>query len=102
MATAGHLTPARPCVCVRVCVCARGAAGVVPVEESERLAQLHDQRAVEEVVGRAADLDESEGSCLEHVPALGAMGLMGLNLPIEYGGPGATPAAWPCWAASGS
>ena len=41
---------------------------------------------------RAAALDESEASCLEHVPALGAMGLMGLNLPVELGGPGATPA----------
>jgi alkylation response protein AidB-like acyl-CoA dehydrogenase len=42
---------------------------------------------------RAAALDATEGSCLEHVPALGAMGLLGLNLPIAYGGPGASPAA---------
>ena len=41
---------------------------------------------------RAAALDESEGSCLEHVPALGAMGLMGLNLPASLGGPGVSPA----------
>jgi len=41
---------------------------------------------------RAAALDDSEGSCLEHVPALGAMGLMGLNLPVTFGGPGVSPA----------
>jgi alkylation response protein AidB-like acyl-CoA dehydrogenase len=41
---------------------------------------------------RAAMLDETEGSCLEHVPALGAMGLLGLNLPVDLGGPGASPA----------
>jgi len=41
---------------------------------------------------RAAALDETEGSCLEHVPALGAMGLMGLNLPASLGGPGVSAA----------
>lgn len=41
---------------------------------------------------RAADLDEREGSCLEHRPALGALGLLGLNLPAEWGGPGASAA----------
>jgi alkylation response protein AidB-like acyl-CoA dehydrogenase len=41
---------------------------------------------------RAAVLDETEAPCLEHVPALGAMGLMGLNLPVAVGGPGASPA----------
>lgn len=42
----------------------------------------------EVLVPRAAEIDEASLFATCHRPALGEMGLMGLNLPAEYGGPG--------------
>lgn len=40
---------------------------------------------------RAAEIDEKSLFATLHRPALGDMGLMGLNLPAEHGGPGVDP-----------
>ncbi len=48
--------------------------------------------AQKELAPSAAALDETAQSASCHIPKLGQMGLMGLNLPEAYGGTGASPA----------
>ncbi len=56
-----------------------------------RLGTTEDDWAIAEVMARfaadqlapvAAELDETESSCTRHVPALGELGVMGMNLPV--------------------
>ncbi|MEX0697155.1 MAG: acyl-CoA dehydrogenase family protein [Dongiaceae bacterium] len=42
---------------------------------------------------RAHELDETEAFATLHLPALRAVGAMGLNLPEQWGGPGVSPVA---------
>jgi alkylation response protein AidB-like acyl-CoA dehydrogenase len=65
-----------------------------------RLGVTDDDRALAEAVARfagevlaprAAELDASEASCTCHVPQLAELGLMGMNLPERWGGPGMSP-----------
>ena len=61
-----------------------------------------DDQAVADAVARfsedaiapcARELDESELSATRHVPGLASLGVMGMNLPAEYGGAGVSPTA---------
>lgn len=47
--------------------------------------------AVTELLPLAAQVDADEISTVRYVPALGDMGIMGMNLPEEWGGTGVTP-----------
>ena len=40
---------------------------------------------------RAAEIDEKSLFATLHLPALAEMGVMGMNLPAEFGGPGIDP-----------
>lgn len=46
-----------------------------------------------QLASRAQELDELESSAACHLQALGALGVMGLNLPSRWGGPGVSPTA---------
>lgn len=68
----------------------------------QRVGTTADDWAIAEVVARyasdvlaprAAELDATEASCTCHVPGLAELGVMGMNLPPEVGGPGVTPAS---------
>lgn len=51
-------------------------------------------RFAAEVLGpKAAELDETAASCTCHLPRLAQLGLMGMNLPERWGGPGVSPVA---------
>ncbi|MBN8478230.1 MAG: acyl-CoA dehydrogenase family protein, partial [Burkholderiales bacterium] len=69
---------------------------------TERPGTTADDRALAESVARfaagvlapaAAELDESGASCTCHLPRLAELGLMGMNLPERWGGPGVSPVA---------
>ncbi len=62
-------------------------------DEDRALADAVARFAAEVLAPRAAELDASEASCTCHVPALAGLGLMGLNIPERFGGPGVSPAA---------
>lgn len=68
----------------------------------QRLGTTEDDWAIAEVVARysadvlapkAAELDETEASCTIHVPGLAEMGVMGMNIPERFGGPGVSHTA---------
>lgn len=62
-------------------------------EEERLLVSAVERFSCEVLAPRAGELDESEASATLHLPALGGMGVMGLNLPEEWGGPGVSPFA---------
>ena len=62
-------------------------------EEDQALADAVAKFAQAEIAPRAQELDEQEASVTCHVPQLAELGVMGLNLPEELGGPGVTPTA---------
>ena len=65
--------------------------GVDP--EDRALADAVARYAAEALAPRAQALDE-EGLCATcHVPGLAELGVMGMNIPEQYGGPGVTPTA---------
>src|SRR5574343_382806 len=47
----------------------------------------------DELAPHAHEVDESALSTVRYVPALAVLGVMGMNLPERWGGPGATPTA---------
>jgi alkylation response protein AidB-like acyl-CoA dehydrogenase len=56
--------------------------------DDSALAQAIATFAAAELAPRAAQLDEEEASVTRHLPQLGALGVMGMNLPERWGGPG--------------
>jgi alkylation response protein AidB-like acyl-CoA dehydrogenase len=67
----------------------------------DRLGTTDDDRALADAVARfaadvlaprAAELDEHERSATCHVSALAELGVMGMNIPERFGGPGVSPA----------
>lgn len=68
----------------------------------QRLGTTADDQAIADAVARFADdalaplaqrMDEEALSATCHVPGLAALGVMGMNLPEDLGGPGVTPTA---------
>lgn len=68
----------------------------------QRLGTTDDDYTIAEVVARfaaevlapmAAELDETEASCTVHVRGLAELGVMGMNIPEAFGGPGVSYAA---------
>lgn len=57
-------------------------------EDDRALADTVARFAAEVLAPRAAELDASEASCTCHLPQLAALGLMGMNVPERFGGPG--------------
>jgi alkylation response protein AidB-like acyl-CoA dehydrogenase len=62
-------------------------------EEDQALADAVARFATAELAPRAHELDAEERSATCHVPKLADLGLMGMNLPERWGGPGVSPAA---------
>ncbi len=62
-------------------------------EEDRTLADAVARFAAEVLAPRAAELDETEASCTCHLPQLSELGLMGMNIPERWGGPGVSHAA---------
>jgi alkylation response protein AidB-like acyl-CoA dehydrogenase len=62
-------------------------------EEDQALADAVARYAADEVAPRAREIDEHEHSATCHVPQLAALGVMGMNLPEHWGGPGVSPTA---------
>ena len=67
-----------------------------------RLGATEEDQAVADAVARFAEealapvaqaMDEQAFSATRHVPGLSALGVMGMNLPERFGGPGVTPTA---------
>ncbi|WP_137896268.1 acyl-CoA dehydrogenase family protein [Ramlibacter sp. 2FC] len=62
-------------------------------EEDQALAEAVARFASEALAPQARAIDEQERSAACHVPQLAALGLMGMNLPERWGGPGVSPTA---------
>lgn len=62
-------------------------------EDDRALADAVARYAAETLAPRAADLDATEASCTCHLAGLAALGVMGLNIPERFGGPGVSYAA---------
>ncbi|MFD2738913.1 acyl-CoA dehydrogenase family protein [Sulfitobacter aestuarii] len=62
-------------------------------EEDIAVADMVARFAPEQLGPKAAELDESEASCTCHLPGLAELGVMGMNLPEAWGGPGVSPVA---------
>jgi alkylation response protein AidB-like acyl-CoA dehydrogenase len=62
-------------------------------EEDQALADAVARYAAEAIAPLARDIDAHERSATCHVPGLAALGVMGMNLPERWGGPGVTPTA---------
>ena len=62
-------------------------------EEDRALADAVGRYAAEAVAPLARAIDEEERSATCHVPQLAALGVMGMNLPERWGGPGVSPTA---------
>lgn len=60
--------------------------------EDRALAAAVARFAASELAPRARELDEHERSAACHVPQLAQLGLLGMNLPERWGGPGISPA----------
>lgn len=84
----------------------RAIARVEELEETHnmntRLGVSADDMEVADAIGRyaltelapyAQAVDEQEISTVRYVPALAELGVMGMNLPEQWGGPGISPAA---------
>ena len=67
---------------------------MIPAPTAEDLAIQDSVRrfAASDLGPRAAEFDESEAFVGAHLPGLAALGIMGLNLPEEWGGAGASAA----------
>lgn len=57
------------------------------------IAQAVGQFAQAELEPHAQKLDEEQISAVRYVPQLAEMGIMGMNLPEQWGGPGVSPTA---------
>ena len=70
------------------------SAPMIPAPTDEDLAIQDSVRrfAASDLAPRAAEFDESEAFVGAHLPGLSALGIMGLNLPEEWGGAGASAA----------
>ena len=62
-------------------------------EDDQALADAVGRYAAEAVAPLARAIDEEERSATCHVPQLAALGVMGMNLPERWGGPGVSPTA---------
>ncbi|MDM0107227.1 acyl-CoA dehydrogenase family protein [Variovorax sp. J22R24] len=62
-------------------------------EEDQALADAVARYAAETVAPLAQEIDEQERSATCHVPQLAELGVMGMNLPERWGGPGVSPTA---------
>lgn len=62
-------------------------------EEDQALADAVARYAAEALAPLARAIDEEERSASCHVPQLAALGVMGMNLPERWGGPGVSPTA---------
>ena len=60
-------------------------------EEDQALADAVERFAQAELAPHAADMDASGGSVTCHVKALAELGVMGMNIPQRWGGPGVSP-----------
>jgi alkylation response protein AidB-like acyl-CoA dehydrogenase len=60
-------------------------------DEDQALADAVERFAQAELAPKAAALDASEGSVTCHVKALAELGVMGMNIPQRWGGPGVSP-----------
>lgn len=65
--------------------------GIPP--DDQALADAITRFAQAELAPHAHEVDESALSTVRYVPALAELGVMGMNLPERWGGPGATPTA---------
>ncbi|HSY85157.1 MAG TPA: acyl-CoA dehydrogenase family protein, partial [Verrucomicrobiae bacterium] len=65
---------------------------MIPAPTAEDLAIRDSVRrfAASDLAPRAAAFDDSEAFVGAHLPGLAALGIMGLNLPEEWGGAGAS------------
>ena len=64
-----------------------------PSEDDVAIAETIERFAADVLKPRAQAIDESESFVSEHIPALADLGVMGLNLPERWGGPGVSPVA---------
>jgi alkylation response protein AidB-like acyl-CoA dehydrogenase len=62
-------------------------------EDDQTLADAVGRYAAEAIAPRAQEIDEHELSATCHVPGLAALGVMGMNIPERFGGPGVSPTA---------
>ena len=60
-------------------------------EEDQALADAVERFAQAELAPHAADMDATGGSVTRHVKALAELGIMGMNIPQRWGGPGVSP-----------
>ena len=60
-------------------------------DEDQALADAVGRFAQAELAPRAGELDATEGSVTCHVSALAELGVMGMNIPERWGGPGVSP-----------
>ena len=60
-------------------------------EDDQTLADAVSRFAQAELAPRASELDASEASVTCHVKALAELGVMGMNIPERWGGPGVSP-----------
>ncbi|MEJ8812282.1 acyl-CoA dehydrogenase family protein [Variovorax ureilyticus] len=62
-------------------------------DEDQALADAVARFAAEALAPLAREIDEEERSATCHAPQLAELGLMGMNLPERWGGPGVSPTA---------
>lgn len=62
-------------------------------EDDQALADAVGRFAQAELAPRASELDATEGSVTCHVKSLAELGVMGMNIPERWGGPGVSPTA---------
>ena len=60
-------------------------------QDDQALADAVAKFATAELAPKSREIDEEERSATCHLPGLSALGLMGLNLPEQWGGAGVTP-----------
>lgn len=60
-------------------------------EDDQALADAVGRFAQAELAPRAGELDATEGSVTCHAKALAELGVMGMNIPERWGGPGVSP-----------
>lgn len=65
--------------------------GITP--DDQAIADAVRRYAHAELATQARHLDEEEASAARYVPQLAELGVMGMNLPETWGGPGASPTA---------
>jgi len=61
--------------------------------DDQTLADAIDRYAQEKLAPRAREIDELALSATCHVPELASLGVMGMNIPERFGGPGVSPTA---------